>query len=642
MNEVKENSLLLLPIKDLNGLKFKIGGYQRGYKWGKKEILELLNDINEYDQNSGVYCIQPLIIKPLCSDIESINIDDREEKINISNEIIDGQQRTTTIYLLLQYLSWIGEHVENVKYSIDYQIRPKSGNFLSTSLEVLFKYLPNSSEECFENVNYNDLTEAHSCWDKYLQSNPNDNNVDIYHFFIVSYYIKLWFNKVMKDDKALFIQKLLNHVHVIWYSLEENSSEQKVIETFLNNNKGKITLTTSELIKALFILDITNIESKAVSEFKINRFALEWDSIEKRLQDDTFWYFIQPDSTQYNQGTRIDYLFDLHISSKENISIETDDKFAYRYYEKKFNQQVEPYSKDFEEEWLRVLQLFNKLVDWYNDKDFYHLVGFLTVSKIQTLKSILESSEKRTKTKFKGDLRGEIKATFDKSVTRDKNKIKPYFIDNLHYKNFPKQTQHVLLLYNVLYYMNTMSENKFPFELYVKQKWSIEHIIAQNPKEIENFGEYKFWFKEQLQFQNLDDTYKDIIKELEEVESFPLLEKKTELHNSMLRIIESFEDKTHEISNLLLLDRNTNSALGNLSYEHKRKKIIQIDKNGTISSDNNDLDEKSKAFIPHETLNAFNKTFSDEIDYKYWTSNDGELYKKAVSERLNDFLPTKD
>ena len=56
--------------------------------------------------------------------------------------------------------------------------------------------------------------------------------------------------------------------------------------------------------------------------------------------------------------------------------------------------------------------------------------------------------------------------------------------------------------------------------------------------------------------------------------------------------------------------------------------------------DKNGFNDKGKpVFIPNETLNAFNKTFSEEINIKNWTKEDGDNYVAAIQERLKDFLP---
>ena len=73
-------------------LKFVVPSYQRGYRWTKRQVEELLDDIWEFSQknknDNSFYCLQPIVIKKI-----------EENKY----ELIDGQQRLTTIYLLLSY-----------------------------------------------------------------------------------------------------------------------------------------------------------------------------------------------------------------------------------------------------------------------------------------------------------------------------------------------------------------------------------------------------------------------------------------------------------------------------------------------------------------------------------------------------------
>lgn len=631
---MKNNTLLLLPIKELQDKSFIIEKYQRGYKWGKKEILELLNDIHEFDVKKEIYCIQPVILKPTTEKKGNIHIEDKEYSLYLENEVIDGQQRMTTIYILLHYLRSLNLDENIIQYSIKYKIREKSGDFLSKDLTGMFNEIPSQINEDLKKKNYQDVKAVNDSWRNFVTENKDFDNVDIYHFFIVGYYIKNWFEQYLrKDNIEAFIEKLINHIHVIWYSLDDAVKDHAVIEVFLNNNKGKIALTTSELIKALFVLDISNKESKAVAEYKINRFALEWDQVEKKLQDETFWYFIQPDAEKYNKGTRIDYLFDLKLGH----NIRNDDTLAYREYEKLFNDLKENSEGAFHTKWDEIIQLYNKLVDWYNDSFCFHYIGYLTVTGLSNLKSILDLSKGKTKDIFRDKLKDRIKESFEKTFRMDGHNILAYAIENLHYDHFYRQTQNVLLLYNVLYYVDKMSKNKFPFELYVKEKWSIEHIVPQKPRKPEDFDQYRLWIKDQLEYrkENVEISVdeKIILQALEGKNDFEDLKKDEELQERVNKLVDSFEDKTHQISNLVLLDRNSNSSLGNHLFETKRYKILKFDREGRN-------DDGEPVFIPVETLNAFNKTFSPNLKLKHWSAEDGDEYKKAITQRLNYFLPT--
>ena len=120
-----DNLLELRTVSELNQYSFFVPSYQRGYKWTKKEVIDLLNDINEFKprviDNSDEktwYCLQPIVIK---------EINPSSKKF----EVIDGQQRLTTIYLILHYLNQ--DFVENRReklFELEYQTRMETSKFL--------------------------------------------------------------------------------------------------------------------------------------------------------------------------------------------------------------------------------------------------------------------------------------------------------------------------------------------------------------------------------------------------------------------------------------------------------------------------------------------------------------------------------
>ena len=91
------NSIELKTLGELSQYSFYIPAYQRGYRWTEQEVNDLLNDINEFipreisdTEEKTWYCLQPVVVKS------------RSEN---EYEVIDGQQRLTTIYLILHYLN---------------------------------------------------------------------------------------------------------------------------------------------------------------------------------------------------------------------------------------------------------------------------------------------------------------------------------------------------------------------------------------------------------------------------------------------------------------------------------------------------------------------------------------------------------
>ena len=102
-------------------INFTVPSNQRGYRWDERNVKDLLDDLLEFmqDPNSGkFYCLQPLVVK------KNINTN----KYNV----IDGQQRLTTIFIILRYLENLlkEENGINEIYAIDYETREGSQEFL--------------------------------------------------------------------------------------------------------------------------------------------------------------------------------------------------------------------------------------------------------------------------------------------------------------------------------------------------------------------------------------------------------------------------------------------------------------------------------------------------------------------------------
>ena len=116
-------------INDLHGMKFFIPSYQRGYRWTEQQVKDLLNDILEFSQKkkqeSEYYCLQPLVVKRKDKDVLSsikaaTSIEEVETLLKGSWEVIDGQQRLTTLFIILSVL---GETSVYLYYHFDCQSR---------------------------------------------------------------------------------------------------------------------------------------------------------------------------------------------------------------------------------------------------------------------------------------------------------------------------------------------------------------------------------------------------------------------------------------------------------------------------------------------------------------------------------------
>src|SRR4051812_41588096 len=102
-----EANLEPLLVGDIRGM-FYVPAYQRGYRWGTDEVKKLLDDI--WESRTKSYYLQPVVVK----------------KHGEEWELVDGQQRLTTLFLIFQYMKHEGLQSSAAGYSMRYETRAGS------------------------------------------------------------------------------------------------------------------------------------------------------------------------------------------------------------------------------------------------------------------------------------------------------------------------------------------------------------------------------------------------------------------------------------------------------------------------------------------------------------------------------------
>ena len=560
-------------VKDIidKKINFTVPSYQRGYRWDERNVKDLLDDLLEFmqDPNSGkFYCLQPLVVKK--------NID--TNKYNV----IDGQQRLTTIFIILRYLENLlkEENGINEIYAIDYETREDSREFLK---EIASKTQEDSNE-----------------------------NIDYFYMYQAYKAVENWFEKKISEKKTTK-RKMLEiftnsedekHIEFIWYEVE--NSENDEVKIFARLNSGKIPLTNAELIKALF-LNVRNFPKECSKNEIITKqieISKEWDEIEYTLQDDEFFKFL----TKNDYPTRIELLFEI-LSGVKNTEF---DRYAiYRYFSDMAKE------GDLSHIWTDIKKIFLTFKFWFKDTTNYHLVGFLVASNISDIKEIYSKAKDETKNDFNIFLKKKIK-----------EKIKIDKIGELSYDDDrdKKSIEKILLLFNIATIINSKgSYTRFSFNEYNGKKWSLEHIHAQNDKGLKDKKAQDAWLENTKKYIDKNTIKKKIDSFIESVENNRFSELQAEILNR-------FGDKEllnmHGIENLALLSADNNSSLSNGPFVDKRAKIIEMDKNGE--------------FIPICTKNVFLKYYSKELsDVYFWSKDDQKEYKNSIIETLEKFFGRK-
>jgi Uncharacterized conserved protein len=555
-----ENILELKTINELNQYFFYIPSYQRGYKWTNKEVIDLLNDINDFkprpindfDEKTW-YCLQPIVVK---------------KRQDNHCEVIDGQQRLTTIYLILNYLNqdFVVDKRDKL-FELEYETRKETRRFLET--------LESKNQE-HDNIDYYYISEAYKTISSWFEKKPNT------------------------FDKGDFRSKFKFHSKVIWYESIENNS----VSIFTRINIGKIPLTNSELIKALF-LNSANFDKNKADELRLKQLeiATEWDLIEQSLQNNRFWYFLTGNKISTN---RIEFIFDL-MNEEEDIS---DNYATFRYFNKKFHTKTQ---EAIEANWNEIKDYFQRFNEWFNERELYHKIGYLICIGEIGIKELYKISSQLTKSAFREHL--------DKLI---KEKLKNISLEELQYGD--KEVKKVLLLYNILTMLKSEKDNSyFPFDIFKNENWDIEHITSVKDALPEKNRDA--WLNDAKTF--IDDSTSEGM-ELKNRASNCNCSDDIEFKSLFEAIVSHFnsdikDEDINDISNLTLLDSETNRGYKNAVFPLKRKTIINRDKEGV--------------FIPICTKNVFLKYFSEyPPKISFWTQDDREKYETDLYNVLSNFI----
>lgn len=569
-------------INDLFGLNFVIPSYQRGYRWDEIQVRDLLEDIwnfceKEDDKKDSFYCLQPIIVKKY----------EQDEK---KYKLVDGQQRLTTIYMILSHFKLYMDDSRYESFKIEYETREDSKDFLKNIQE---RY----------------------------KTNEKELNIDFYYMSKAYEYIEKWFSENNNRRQEFFRiltsqNNIAKNVRIIWHEIEDNEDEREV---FSRINSGKIPLTNAELIKALF-LNSNNFKKEEVDLRQIE-ISKEWDEMEYALQNNEFWRFLTSDE---DYPARIELLFKTYYKIKKDEKYE-DSYVIYRFFADKLKGDNK--LKVLDEIWLEVKKIFLTFKYWYENHKLYHLIGYLNVLENKESEKSLVSLYKESSKKSKEDFVLFIEEQISKRVNvKNISEIK-----EMSYEDNKNEIKKILLLFNIATYLE--GDIRFSFDKFISEKWSLEHINPQSGFTIKNKDDRKRWIKEiidilkLLQDDNSNEQTTSLLKKLIDNINENIDDKKfVDITNDVFEYF-SPEDK-HSIANLTLLSLDTNSKLSNHIFAIKRNKLKEDEKNGK--------------FIPLCTKNVFMKYYSEKFDdiknIYFWTSSDQDSYLKAIEEKINVFI----
>lgn len=598
VKEVQKYSLETRGINDLRGHDFRIPAYQRGYRWTRDEVTKLLDDLYNFgikEAHKKSYCLQPLVVYPLEGDKRF--------------EVIDGQQRLTTLFILLNFLMPGSE-----LYSITYETRTSSQDYI--------KNIKDNLSKAKDYIDYYFMAEAYSTIEQWVEAKESE--------------------KFGAKNKIISI--LSEKVDFIWY--EVNSTPHERMDVFNRLNVGKIPLTNAELIKALLLRDGNfpvvdddrsqveiNIKQRNSTKFLM---ASQWDAMERELHDDELWSFLN--GRDKSVANRIELI--LRVFAELDGCTADQEYSVFDYYDQRLSKENEAHVEAWNSEklWGELQSLFLTMKEWFRHPEIFHFAGYIVAYKVNklTLKDILKLAKEKLKSAFVAKLRNVIADDLLK-----KSSMKMEEILEWSYENESEKVEKVLALFNIgAVLLQSGSSERISFHYLNGERMSLEHIHAQNSEHLTTKEQWKTWLKdhrESLAIIKHESVRKDecvnLIIKIDEILSRDFDSKDFRIDDCRPvfdAVVQFFSGQNlgisiHDIGNLALLDRDNNSSLSNSVFEVKGRLLKKKMSEGQ--------------YLLPGTRNVFLKYYTDSPEnLHYWSEKDMVDYRESIVSTLNTLL----
>ena len=526
---------------------YSIPTYQRPYVWDTDQVEELLDCIkNAYEKKEDQYFIGSIVYKKSEKEVDGVTYQEFE--------LLDGQQRITTIFLIIAAIRDIViknkdkfdkeeyEDTVNTCKSLIYQQKSKAKG-IPERLRIVFDIRKDVRDFVDTFVKTDSSTDDENSLS--INATSKTVNISIKHISNTLLVARKFFKENL-DIICDFFSYLLNKVLLVYIATEDL---QDAFQLFTVMNNTGLKLTNSDILKAE---NLKHIDSDAKQQF----WAIEWESMESYFGDD-FDNFLSQIRTilvkrkadyalvkefndnvysekRWNRSTKqwepckallkrgentFEFIKDYYIQYQnvfdKNHFDETNSYEIYNYLSLMakglesdyWKAPVLMFFKKFKyENFLEFLKkLDNKLsIDW--------IIGINPTTRIDNMNAILTSIEKESKTE-----------DVLKSSTFDVNKTDfATIIDGNIYGR--KYARYLLLKVDML-------SNSVDSPYIYPSMITIEHILPQNPSDNSQ------WKKDFSDDQR--------------------------------------EEWTDKIGNLTLLSRRKNTSQGNLDYEKKVEKYFK-------------------------------------------------------------------
>ena len=242
---------LLDLLSNINGGQFVIPVFQRNYTWTSNEVKQLFRDLesvlsNEYSNH---------FLGTIIYTDRSISFSERQFTV------IDGQQRLTTVFLILYAIKALMQENNDIE-----KIKELEENYLinknNSNNESKYRLKPYVSDDnVFQKIVKDRVDKIEN-----KQSNVYKNYINILSYI----------RKLNSDYSLDEIIAGLNKLNIVCIPLYPDDSAQRIFESI---NSTGVKLTASDLIRNFLLMDLNNNQQ----EEYFNKY---WMEIEKNISND--------------------------------------------------------------------------------------------------------------------------------------------------------------------------------------------------------------------------------------------------------------------------------------------------------------------------------------------------------------------
>jgi len=514
---------------------FEIPNYQRHYVWETDDVYKLLDDVNMHhkiNKNKEInakdeYFLGSLVLQKKKSDIEF--------------DVLDGQQRLTTLLLVISVIRDLTVNDYNRDEYVKEPANPDK-RIPSDKNRINFEIRDNVKDFCNKYVYaYDKNIDIENKYNE-IKGYVNSKNISLRNMSNALITIKDYFKNFSREEIGEFFATLINDVILIYVSTE---NREDAFRLFTILNSRGVPLSNADILKSINLGAIKDNETQ-------ENYAQKWQEIEDSFGKDDFDRFLshiraiyvkqKARATLLNEFENVIYDKEKPLLNKGIETINTIEKYSNIYNkiilldstdENGCQNELSNEYKNL----INILKTAFSSTDWippllayYNKFKDERILEFLKKMEEKALCDIIcrESTTRRMDSFYKiielidkSNSPADILYASDNAITNSNksNAISILKTEGIYGRNFDK---YLLLRYEYKNLDDTAVVSDY-------SNLSIEHVLPQTPNDNSQ------WLKD-----------------------FTELER---------------EKWTHNIANLIIISGRKNSSLSNLDFSDKKEKL---------------------------------------------------------------------